>query len=98
MLYSSIDFSQDNVDGSWVCEMIKVKYIGPNIGIDGLKNNGIYEVIALDELTGMLHIIDESGEDYLYSPTKPKAIAGSYKGGKFEIVSDPNKILSDIIK
>lgn len=78
--------------------MMRVKYVGPDIGVDGLKNNGVYEVIAVDEFTSMLRIIDESGEDYLYSPNKPKAIASSYEGGKFEIVSDPDNVLSDIIK
>lgn len=71
--------------------MMKVKYVGADIGIDGLKNNGIYEVLEIDELTGMLRIVDESGEEYLYSPTKPKAVAGSYNGGKFEIIEDDNK-------
>ena len=77
---------------------MKVKYVGPDIGIDGLKNNGVYEVIDIDELTSMLHIIDESGEDYLYSPNKPKAVAGYYKGGKFEIISDVDKKLKNSIK
>lgn len=70
---------------------MKVKYIGPDIGIDGLKNNKIYEVIGVCEITGYLRIIDESGEDYLYHPDRPKAIAGEYKGGKFEIVEDDEK-------
>lgn len=67
---------------------MKVRYIGPNIGIDGLFNNGVYEVIEIDEVTGALRIIDESGEDYLYSPVRPKPLCGEYKGGKFEIVED----------
>jgi hypothetical protein len=67
---------------------MKVKYIGQNIGIDGLFNGGIYEVVEVDELTGALRIIDESGEDYLYSPTRPKALCGEYMGGRFEIVED----------
>lgn len=70
--------------------MMRVKYIGPNIGVDGLFNGGVYEVLEVDELTGMLRIIDESGEDYLYSPTKPRPIAGEYAGGRFEIVEDDN--------
>lgn len=68
--------------------MMKVKYIGPNIGIDGLFDGKEYKVLGVDDLTGMLRIIDESGEDYLYSPTHPKPIAGEYGGGKFEIVKD----------
>ena len=71
--------------------MMKVKYVGADIGVDGLKNNGIYEVLEIDELTGMLRIVDESGEEYLYSPTKPKAVAGSNNGGKFEIIDDDSK-------
>ncbi len=67
---------------------MKVKYHGPDIGVDGLKDNEIYTVLEIDELTGMLRIIDESDEDYLYSPKKPQAICGNYKGGYFEIVED----------
>ncbi len=65
-----------------------VKYIGPDIGVDGLKNGNIYEVLEVDELTGYLRIIDESGEDYLYSPSKPRAIADEYTGGTFEVIED----------
>ena len=67
---------------------MKVKYIGPNIGIDGLVDGHIYEVLCVDPLSGYLSVVDESGEDYLYHPQKPQAIAGSYNGGKFEIVED----------
>lgn len=76
---------------------MKVKYIGPNIGIDGLFNEKIYEVAEIDELSGMLRIIDESGEDYLYDPKCPRAIAGKYEGGKFEIVADINDTLKNAI-
>lgn len=67
---------------------MKVRYIGPDIGIDGLFNNGVYEVLEVDEISGALRIIDESGEDYLYSPIRPKSLGGEYKGGRFEIVED----------
>ncbi len=67
---------------------MKVKYIGPDIGVDGLKNGGEYTVLEIDDLTGYLRIIDESGEDYLYSPSKPRAIADEYRGGRFEIIED----------
>ena len=67
---------------------MKVKYSGPDIGVDGLVNGHVYEVLYVDSLTGYLSVVDESGEDYLYHPTKPQAIAGSYKGGCFEIVED----------
>lgn len=67
---------------------MKVKYIGPNIGIDGLFDGGVYEVLRIDELSGAFRLIDESGEDYLYSPVKPKPLSGKYQGGRFEIVED----------
>lgn len=67
---------------------MKVKYIGPNIGIDGLVDGHIYEVLCVDPLTGYLSVVDESGEDYLYHPKKPQAISADYKGGLFEIVED----------
>lgn len=76
---------------------MKVKYIGPDIGIDGLKSNRIYDVLEVDELTGYLRIIDESGDDYLYHPNKPQAIAGTYKGGYFEIINDKDNILKNAI-
>jgi hypothetical protein len=67
---------------------MRVRYIGPDIGVDGLVDGHIYDVVCVDPLTGYLSVIDESGEDYLYHPQKPQAIAGNYKGGKFEIVED----------
>jgi hypothetical protein len=76
---------------------MKVKYIGPDIGVDGLKNNRIYEVLYIDELCGYLAVVDESGEEYLYHPKFPQAIAGQYKGGKFEIVEDEKNTLETAI-
>ncbi len=67
---------------------MKVRYIGPDIGIDGLFDGKVYEVCEIDSLTGYLSIIDESGEPYLYHPQKPQAIAGAYRGGRFEVVED----------
>lgn len=70
---------------------MKVRYIGPDIGVDGLVNGKEYQVLGVDSLSGYLEVVDESGEDYLYHPKKPQAIAGEYKGGKFEIVEDDEK-------
>lgn len=74
---------------------MKVRYVGPNIGVDGLFDGHIYTVLEVDEITGYLRIIDESGEDYLYHPDRPRAIAGEYKGGRFEIIEDNDGILKD---
>lgn len=68
--------------------MMRVKYLGPDIGVDGLRNGRIYEVLRVDETTGYLAVVDESGEDYLYHPVRPQAIAGQYQGGRFEIIED----------
>lgn len=70
---------------------MKVRYIGENIGIDGLFNGHTYEVVEIESEIGAIRIIDESGEDYLYSPSKPKSAAGEYKGGRFEVVEDDEK-------
>lgn len=67
---------------------MKVKYIGESFGIDGLTDGKTYEVTQVDPLTGMLRVIDDSGEDYLYSPTKPRPIAINREFGRFEIVED----------
>ena len=69
---------------------MKVKYIGENIGATGLTDGRVYEVLEVDDVTGALRIIDDSEEEcgYLYSPTEPKAMAGEYKGGRFEIIED----------
>lgn len=45
-------------------------------------------MLGVDEVSGALRIIDESGEDYLYSPIRPKPLGGEYQGGRFEIVED----------
>lgn len=68
---------------------MKVRYVGVDIGVDGLVNNQVYEVAGVDELTGYLAVIDESGDDYLYNPKNPKPIASpNHPGGRFEIVED----------
>ena len=67
---------------------MKVRYIGPDIVIDGLFDGHIYEVRNVDDVSGYLSVVDESGEDYLYHPQKPQAIAGKYEGGRFEIIED----------
>lgn len=78
---------------------MKVKYCGKSFGVDGLTNNKIYEVINVDELSGALCVIDDSGDDYLYDPVHPKPIAdNNHPGGHWEIVDDPDGILSQVIK
>ena len=65
---------------------MKLKYVGESFGVEGLTNGKIYDV-SIDE-SGMYRVIDDSGEDYLYSPTNPAPLDGSSKGGKWVIVED----------
>ena len=67
---------------------MKVKYIGKSFGADGLTNEKIYEVIEIDRELGALRIIDDSGEDYLYSPVNPKPPCKIEPYGKFEVIED----------
>ena len=65
---------------------MRVRYIGKSFGIDGLSNGKEYEVLAYDEDSGALQIVDE---DYLYDPHNPRPIANpNHPGGRFEIVED----------
>lgn len=68
---------------------MRVKYVGTSFGVDGLTDGKEYEVLCIDELSGALSVVDDSGEDYLYSPTNPKPIVSpNHPGGKFLIVED----------
>lgn len=64
---------------------MKFKYIGESFGVDSLTNGRVYEAI---EENGMYRVIDDSGEDYLYSKINPAPLDGSSKGGKWMIVED----------
>lgn len=76
---------------------MKVRYIGESFGVEGLTNNKIYEVSAIED--NMLRVIDDSGEDYLYSAFKPCSLEDNNKCGKWEIIEDnQEKELSKLIK
>lgn len=76
---------------------MKVKYVGKSFGVESLTNGKIYECLGIE--TGLIRIIDDSGEDYLYSPTKPAALDNPNLCGKWEIIEDnENKDLEKIIK
>lgn len=68
---------------------MKVKYVGESFGAVSLTNGKIYECLGFE--SGMLRIIDDSEEDYLYSVINPRPLDGSSKGGKWEIVEDDDK-------
>ena len=64
---------------------MKLRYIGPSFGIDGLTDGKISEAVEED---GMYRVIDDSGEDYLYSTTNPAPLNGSSSGGRWEVIGD----------
>ena len=75
---------------------MKVRYIGKSFGVESLTNGKIYECIGIED--GMLRIIDDSGEDYLYSAIKPSSLENMDLYGKWEIVEDnKNKDLEKLI-
>ena len=63
---------------------MKLRYIGESFGIDSLTNGKIYE--AEEENEGMYRVVDDSGEDYLYSKDNPAPLDGSSTGGRWEII------------
>lgn len=62
---------------------MKIKYIGLSFGVDSLTNGKIYEAT---EENGMYRVVDDSGEDYLYSKENPAPLDGSSPGGKWVII------------
>lgn len=64
---------------------MKLKYVGESFGVDSLTNGKIYE--ATDE-GNFYRVIDDSGEDYLYSKIKPAPLDGSSPGGRWEIIEN----------
>ncbi len=65
---------------------MKARYIGESFGVDSLTNGKIYEILEEDH--GMYRVIDDSGEDYLYSKENPAPLDGSSPGGRWEIVEE----------
>lgn len=75
---------------------MKVRYIGKSFGVESLTDGKIYECIGIED--GMLRIIDDSQEDYLYSAIKPASLENMDLCGKWEIIEDnENKDLKKLI-
>ncbi len=64
---------------------MKLRYRGQSFGVDSLTDGKIYDAVEED---GMYRVIDDSGEDYLYSMTNPAPLDGSSPGGVWEIVEE----------
>ena len=65
---------------------MKARYIGESFGVDSLTNGKIYEILEEDH--GMYRVIDDSGEDYLYSKENPAPLDGSSPGGQRDNVEE----------
>lgn len=65
---------------------MKIKYIGESFGVDSLTNGKIYDATVEDK--DYYRVIDDSGEDYLYSKDNPAPLDGSSRGGRWEIVEE----------
>lgn len=68
---------------------MKAKYVGQSFGVDSLTNGKVYTCLGHEGC--FLRIIDDSGEDYLYSATDPAPLDRSVKPGKWEIIEDDDK-------
>ena len=73
-----------------------VRYIGKSFGVDSLNDGRTYSVVDIED--GFIRVIDDSGEDYLYSITDPGSLVNPDLRGKWEIVDDPSNILKDYIE
>ena len=65
---------------------MKARYVGESFGVDSLTNGKIYEILGEDNC--MYRVIDDSGEDYLYSKENPAPLDGSSRGGRWEIIEE----------
>ena len=63
---------------------MKLRYVGESVGVDSLTNGKIYE--ATEENADYYRVIDDSGEDYLYTKENPAPLDGSSPGGRWEII------------
>ena len=67
---------------------MKVRYKGHTFGggVLGLTNGKVYECTGVEY--DLLRIIDDEGEDYLYSASAPAPLDCKTPPGKWEIVED----------
>lgn len=88
---------QSETDSYIEMEIIaRVRYIGESFGVEGLTNNKIYDVVAIEG--DMIRVVDDSEEDYLYSVITPGDLVEKKLFGKWEIIEDTkDKKLAEIM-
>ena len=72
-----------------------VKYIGKSFGVESLTNGKIYDVLAID--LPFIRVVDDSGEDYLYSISKPSSLENPDLNGKWELIESTNEQLIELL-
>jgi len=65
---------------------MKLRYVGESFGVDSLTNGVTYDATIED--SDYYRVVDDSGEDYLYSRTNPRPMDESSAGGRWEIVEE----------
>ena len=74
----------------------KVKYIGKSFGVESLTNGKIYDVLEICE--PFLKIIDDSGEEYLYSIDKPSSMEKpNDENGRWKLVQSETEELKKLL-
>lgn len=73
----------------------RVRYNGLSFGVEGLTNGKVYDVLSIEE--PFIRVIDDSGDDYLYSIIRPSSLDNPELCGKWEIVEDKEGILKKYI-
>lgn len=67
---------------------IRLRYVGESFGVDSLTNGKIYEAWTDEGNNDDYRVIDDSGEDYLYSRINPAPRDGSSPGGRWEFIGE----------
>lgn len=69
----------------------KLKYVGKSFGVESLTDGVVYDCLAVDP--PFVRVIDDSGEDYLYSITRPSDLEDLDLCGKWVVVEDETGVL-----
>lgn len=64
---------------------MKLRYVGESFGVDGLTNGNVYDARDFD--SDYYSVVDDSGEEYLYSKKNPAPLDGSSPGGIWKTVN-----------
>ncbi|MFP5528671.1 hypothetical protein ACLGL1_09455 [Peptococcus simiae] len=92
-----VEVYQCELDKSIPLEYIgTVKYSGVSFGVEGLTSGKEYVIVK--NRSGLLAVVDDSEEDYLYDLSNPRPADGTSPGGKFKVIDDPLGILAGLVE